>query len=315
MTLPDPGFWRARAVTVTGGAGFLGRVVVRRLEELGAEVSVVRSREHDLRDPVACTDALAGADTVVHLAARVGGIGFNRANPGPLIHDNLIMGANVFEAARELGVTKLVCACSVCVYPHHVPTPFSEDDIWSGYPEASNAPYGVAKRTLLVLSDAYRRQHGLDSCAPVLANLYGPGDNYDLEDSHVIAAMVRKFIEAVERGEAEVVLWGTGRPTREFLFVDDAAEALILAAEHLDTSVPVNIGTGRETSIHDLAGMVADLTGFSGELVWDDSRPDGQPARYLDVGRARDLIGFEARTTLERGLEQTIRAYRATVAA
>jgi GDP-L-fucose synthase len=315
MTVPDPGFWRARPVTVTGGAGFLGSALVRRLEELGAEVVVVRSREHDLRDPVAGREALEGADAVFHLAARVGGIGFNRANPGPLIHDNLAMGTNVFEAARELGVRKLVCACSVCAYPHHVPTPFSEDDIWSGYPEPSNAPYGVAKRTLLVLSDTYRRQYGFDSCAPVIANLYGPGDNYDLEDSHVIAAMVRKFTEAVERGDEEVVLWGTGRPTREFLYVDDAAEGLILAAEHLDTSIPVNVGTGRETSIRELAAMVAELAGFTGEVVWDDSRPDGQPARYLDVTRARELLGFEARTSLEEGLDRTIRAYRAAVAA
>jgi GDP-L-fucose synthase len=287
--------------------------VVRELETLGAEVSVIRSRDHDLREADACREALRGADTVLHLAARVGGIGFNRRNPGPLAYDNLIMGTNVFEQSRDLGVRKLVCACSVCAYPHHTPVPFREDDIWDGYPEPSNAPYGLAKKMLLVLSDAYRRQYGFDSCAPVIANLYGPGDNYDLEDSHVIAAMVRKFVEAVDGDEDEVVLWGTGRPTREFLYVDDAARALLLAAERLETSVPVNIGTGRETSIRDLAERISSLAGFEGEIVWDRSRPDGQPARYLDVTRARELIGFEAQTSLEEGLAQTLRAYRGSL--
>ena len=306
------GFWPGRTVAVTGGAGFLGRRVVAQLEELGAEPRVVRSSEHDLRDPDAARAAVSGADTVIHLAARVGGIGFNRRNPAPLAYDNLTMGTNVFEQSREEGVRKLVCACSVCAYPKFTPVPFDEAEIWDGYPEESNAPYGLAKKMLLVLSDAYRRQYGFDSCAPIIANLYGPGDNYDLEDSHVIAALIRKFIDASESGADAVTLWGTGTPTREFLYVDDAARALILAAERLDTSDPVNIGTGVETSIADLASIIAELAGFDGEVVWDSSRPDGQPSRYLNVERARDLLGFEAQVGLRDGLERTIRAYRET---
>ena len=311
--MPDPGFWQGRATVVTGGAGFLGQPTVRMLEEAGAQVRVVRSSHHDLRDPLATRDAVEGAKVVIHLAARVGGIGFNRRNPGPLAYDNLMMGANVFEACRQAGVEKLVAACSVCAYPKFTPVPFREEDLWNGYPEESNAPYGIAKKMLLVLSDAYRRQYGFDSCAPVLANLYGPGDNFDLEDSHVIAAMVRKYVEAAERGEREVVLWGTGNPSREFLYVDDAARALILAAERYESSDPVNIGTGRETRIRDLAEAIARLTGYEGETVWDSSRPDGQPARYLDVTRARERMGYESAMELEEGLRRTIESYRASM--
>ncbi len=311
---PDPSFWSERPVTVTGSGGFLGGAVVRNLGELGADVRLVRSVDHDLRDPSVARAALEGADTVLHLAARVGGIGFNRRNPAPLAYDNLTMGTNVFEQSRLAGVRKLVAACSVCAYPKFTPVPFSEDDLWIGYPEESNAPYGLAKKMLLVLSDAYRRQYGFDSCAPVIANLYGPRDNFDLEDSHVIAAMIRKFVEAAERGDDEVVLWGTGSPSREFLYVDDAARALILAAERLDTSAPVNIGTGVETRIRDLAETIRSLSGFEGEIVWDASRPDGQPSRYLDVSRARELIGFEAVVALEEGLRRTIGSFRIAAA-
>jgi GDP-L-fucose synthase len=310
-TRPDPQFWSGRQVVVTGGGGFLGRPTVGMLEELGAEVRVTRSAEHDLRDRGACFEALEGAQVVMHLAANVGGIGYNRRNPGPLAHDNLAMGLNVFEACRELAVEKLVAACSVCAYPKFAAVPFREDEIWNGYPEESNAPYGLAKKMLLVLSDSYRRQYGLDSCAPVMANLYGPGDNFDLEDSHVIAAMVHKYVVATEREEPEVVLWGTGEPSREFLYVDDAARALVLSAERLDSSEPVNIGTGKETRIRDLAETISELSGFGGKTVWDSSRPDGQPKRYLDVARARDLIGFEAETPLEDGLRRTIESFRA----
>ena len=301
-------------MVVTGGAGFLGGSVVGLLEPLGAEVRVVRSAEHDLRDPGATRAAVDGAEIVIHLAARVGGIGFNRRNPAPLVYDNLMMAGNVFEQSRLAGVHKLVSACTVCAYPKFTPVPFKEDDLWNGYPEESNAPYGLAKKMMLVLSDAYRRQYDFDSCAPIVANLYGPNDNFDLEDSHVIAAMIRKFVEAVDGGTNEVVLWGTGNPSREFLYVDDAARALLLAAERLNTSDPVNVGTGQETTIADLAGMIQEITGYEGEVVWDTSRPDGQPTRYLDVTRARDLMGFEAEVPLAEGLRRTVDSFRAQMA-
>ena len=310
MAQPSPEFWRGKDVVVTGGAGFLGRVVTARVIELGAEARVVRSAEHDLRDPAATRAAVDGAEVVIHLAANVGGIGFNRANPAPLVYDNMIMTANIFEQSRQAGVAKLVSACTVCAYPKFVDAPFKEDDLWSGYPEESNAPYGLAKKMMLVLSDAYRRQYGFDSCAPIVANLYGPGDNFDLESSHVIAAMIRKFVEAHEGGAPDVTLWGTGSPSREFLYVDDAARALVLAAERLDVSDPVNVGTGQETRIRDLADTIKRLVGYEGEVVWDTSRPDGQPKRFLDVSRARELIGFEAEVSLEEGLRRTIASYR-----
>jgi GDP-L-fucose synthase len=313
MARPDATFWQDRRVTVTGGAGFLGTAVVRDLEELGAQVSVIRSSDYDLRDPGAARAAVNEAEVVIHLAARVGGIGFNRRHPAPLAYDNLVMGSNVFEQSRLAGVGKLVAACSVCAYPKFTPVPFSEDDLWNGYPEESNAPYGLAKKMMLVLSDAYRREYNFDSCAPILANLYGPDDNFDLEDSHVIAAMIRKFVEAKKHGAPEVVLWGTGNPTREFLYVDDAARAVLLAAERLETSEPVNVGTGRETKIRDLAESIRNLVGFDGEIVWDSTKPDGQPARYLDVTRARELMGFEATTSLEDGLRRTIDSYASTL--
>jgi GDP-L-fucose synthase len=307
---PSSGFWQGKPVVVTGGAGFLGKPTVRMLSELGAEVRVPRSAEQDLTDPLACREALADAEVVLHLAANVGGIGYNRRNPGPLIRDNMAMGLNVFEACRELGVGKLVAACSVCAYPKFTPVPFKEDDLWGGYPEESNAPYGLAKKMLIVLSDSYRRQYGLDSCVPVIANLYGPEDNFDLEDSHVIAAMVNKYVTAADRDEPEVVLWGTGSPSREFLYVDDAARALILAAEHADSSEPFNVGTGIETKIRDLAEMISAAAGFNGETTWDTTRPDGQPTRYLDVGRASELIGFSAQMPLDQGLAETIASFR-----
>ena len=303
-------FWEGRSVVVTGGAGFLGRAVVRDLQALNADVRVVRSADHDLRDPHAARAAVDGAQAVIHLAAEVGGIGFNRANPAPLVYDNLMMTANVFEACRDAAVDKLVAACTVCAYPKFVDAPFREDDLWNGYPEESNAPYGLAKKMMLVLSDAYRRQYGFDSCAPIVANLYGPNDNFDLESSHVIAAMIRKFVEAIDRGDDSVMLWGTGRPSREFLYVDDAARGLLLAGERLDVSDPVNLGVGRETRIGELAELIHRLTGFEGTIRWDTSRPDGQPKRYLDVSRARELMGFEAQVALEDGLQRTIASFR-----
>jgi GDP-L-fucose synthase len=308
---PAAQFWAGKPVVVTGGAGFLGRPVVRLLKELGAVTTVVRSSDHDLRDPRAARAAVDGATVVIHLAANVGGIGFNRANPAPLVYDNMMMAANIFEASREAGVDKLVSACTVCAYPKFTKSPFSEDDLWNGYPEESNAPYGLAKKMMLVLSDAYRRQYGFDSCAPIVANLYGPDDNFDLESSHVIAAMIHKYVEAQERGDEQVVLWGTGKPSREFLYVDDAARALVLAAERLAVSDPVNIGTGTETNIRTLAETIKRLVGYEGKTVWDASRPDGQPRRSLDVSRARELMGFEARVPLEDGLRKTIESFRA----
>jgi GDP-L-fucose synthase len=307
---PSREFWEGTVTAVTGGEGFLGGAVMRDLEALGAKPRIVRSSEHDLREPAATRAAVDGAEVVVHLAARVGGIGFNRENPAPLVYDNLMMAGNVFEQSRQAGVRKLVSACTVCAYPKFTAAPFSEDDIWDGYPEESNAPYGLAKKMMLVLSDAYRRQYGFDSCAPIVANLYGPNDNFDLESSHVIPAMIRKFVEAADSGAAEVTLWGTGEPSREFLYVDDASRALLLAAERLDTSVPVNVGTGQETRIRDLAELIKSIAGFEGELVWDTSRPDGQPKRFLDTSRARDLMGFEAEVPLEEGLRKTVESYR-----
>ena len=307
---PSPEFWSGKAVVVTGGAGFLGTAVTRDLAALGAEVRVTRSAEHDLRDPRATRAAVDGAEIVVHLAANVGGIGFNRRNPAPLVHDNLMMTGNIFEQSRAAGVAKLVSACTVCAYPKFTPVPFSEDALWDGYPEESNAPYGLAKKMMLVLSDAYRRQYGFDSCVPIVANLYGPHDNFDLEDSHVIAAMIRKFVEAHDAGDETVHLWGTGSASREFLYVDDAARALLLAAERLDRSEPVNVGTGVETRIRDLAGLIRELVGHEGEVRWDPSKPDGQPTRYLDVARARDWMGFRAEMPLREGLRRTIESFR-----
>jgi GDP-L-fucose synthase len=311
MTQPSGQFWSGRQVAVTGGAGFVGSAVVRDLEALGAEVSVVRSAQHDLRDPAATHAAVNGAQIVIHLAANVGGIGFNRRNPAPLVYDNMMMAANVFEQSRQAAVEKLVSACTVCAYPKFTPTPFSEEALWDGYPEESNAPYGLAKKMMLVLSDAYRRQYGFDSCVPMLVNLYGPGDHFSLEDSHVIPAMIRKFHEARESEAPQVVMWGSGSPSREFLYVDDAARALLLAAEHLDTSMPVNIGTGIETRIRDLAETIARLSGYEGEIVWDASKPDGQPTRCLDVSKARELMSFEATVGLEEGLRSTVEWYGA----
>jgi GDP-L-fucose synthase len=307
---PSPEFWTGKPVVVTGGTGFLGTAVVRDLTELGADVRVPRHADFDLREPSAARAAVDGGAVVIHLAANVGGIGFNRRNPAPLVYDNLMMTGNIFEQSRLAGVDKLVSACTVCAYPKLTPVPFSEESLWDGYPEESNAPYGLAKKMMLVLSDAYRRQYGFHSCVPIVANLYGPNDNFDLEDSHVIAAMIRKFVEAHDRGDEPVHLWGTGSASREFLYVDDAARALLLAAEHLDRSDAVNVGTGVETRIRDLAGTIRELVGHEGEVVWDASRPDGQPTRYLDVTRAREWMGFEASTPLRDGLARTIESFR-----
>jgi GDP-L-fucose synthase len=314
-TAPSAERWQGRAVTVTGGGGFLGGAVVRLLGKLGAETRVVRSADHDLRDPDAARGALAGSEVVIHCAANVGGIGFNRANPAPQLRENVLIDLNVVEAARATGAAKLVIAGSVCAYPKHTPVPFREEEVWNGYPEETNGPYGIAKRVGQELVAVYRRQYGLDAAVPLLANLYGPGDHFGEERSHVIPALIRRFIEAGERGDRTVEVWGTGRASREFLYVEDAARAMLLAAERLDTAEPVNIGTGSETTIRELAETIRELTGFEGEITWDASKPDGQPERRLDVTRARELIGFEAEVGFEQGLRQTVEWYRARRAA
>jgi GDP-L-fucose synthase len=299
-------------VLVTGGGGFLGSHLVERLETEGHDVYVGRSRDYDLThfDEADRLFADAQPELVFHLAAEVGGIGANRANPGRYWYANLMMGAHVLELARSHSVRKLVIAGTVCAYPKFAPVPFSEDDLWNGYPEETNAPYGVAKKSILVGANAYREQYGLDAIFLLPANLYGPRDNFDLDSSHVIPALIRKMVEA----EDEVTLWGDGSPTREFLYVDDCAEALLLAAERYDGPAPVNLGTGVETSIRELAETIADLTGFAGEVVWDTSMPNGQPRRSLDASRARALFGFEATTPLRTGLEKTIAWYRSSSA-
>jgi len=303
-----------KRVCVTGGAGFLGRVVCQKLREQGvADVFVPRSGEFDLTDERAVARMYNAAlpDVVFHLAAQVGGIGANQKNPGLFFHANLAMGLHMIEHARLRGVEKFVQVGTVCAYPKHCRVPFREDDLWSGYPEETNAAYGVAKRALSVMLDAYRAQYGFRGIYLIPVNLYGPGDNFNLETSHVIPALVRKFCDAVDRNATEVICWGTGKVTREFLFVDDAADALITAAARYDGEQPINLGSGREISIQDLAAMMARQTGFHGTVRWDPSRPDGQPRRSLDVSRASTLLHWRAKVTLEEGLKRTIAWWRA----
>jgi GDP-L-fucose synthase len=293
---------------VTGGGGFVGSHLVERLEAAGHDVFVARRRDYDLTrwDDAQRLFEDTRPELVFHLAAEVGGIGANRANPGRYWYANLMMGAHVLELSRLGVVRKLVVAGTVCAYPKHTPVPFGEDDLWNGYPEETNAPYGVAKKSILVGAQAYREQYGLDTIYLLPANLYGPRDNFDLETSHVIPALIRKMLEAHD----EVVLWGDGSPTREFLYVDDCVDALLLAAERYDDPEPVNVGTGVETSIRDRAETIAELTGFGGELVWDTSMPNGQPRRRLDASRAEERFGFRAKTQLRDGLARTIAWYR-----
>jgi GDP-L-fucose synthase len=307
------GVWQGKRVAVTGGAGFLGRAVVQTLRAHGCGPPfVVRSGEYDLRAAAAIARLLADArpDIIIHLAATVGGIGANRANPGRFFYENLMMGVQLIEQARLAGVGKFVALGTVCAYPKFAPVPFRETDLWSGYPEETNAPYGLAKKMLLVQSQAYREQYGFNSIFLLPVNLYGPGDNFDPETSHVIPALIRKCVEAVEAGAPAVTVWGTGSATREFLYVEDAAEAIVLAAEGYDDPEPMNIGAGFEISIRDLVELIAKLTGFRGELRWDASKPDGQPRRMLDTSRAAEHLGFAAKTSFGEGLRRTIDWYR-----
>jgi GDP-L-fucose synthase len=297
-------------VLVTGGGGFLGSHLCERLQADGHEVFAARRTDYDLtkEGDAARLFADAAPDLVYHLAAEVGGIGANRSNPGRYWYANLQMGVNVLEQARVHRTNKLVLVGTVCAYPKHAAVPFREAEIWDGYPEETNAPYGIAKKTLLVGAQAYREQYGLDSIYLLPTNLYGPGDNFDLATSHVIPALIRKMLESPE----QVVLWGDGSPTREYLFVDDCVDGLVLAAERYDGAEPVNLGSGVETSIRETAELVAELVGFDGEIVWDTTMPNGQPRRSLDVSRAETLFGFRARTALRNGLERTVAWYRST---
>jgi GDP-L-fucose synthase len=307
-------FWNDKRVLVTGGAGFLGGCLVESLRQRGAKhIFVPRSRDYDLVDRAACARLLVDArpDLVFHLAAKVGGIGANRDNPGLFLYANAMMGLQLLEEIRLAKIPKTVIAGTICAYPKFAPVPFREDDMWNGYPEETNAPYGVAKRLLLVQSQAYRQQYGVNSVVLFPVNLYGPRDNFDLRTSHVIPAMIRKCVAAREAGQAEVALWGDGSPTREFIYVDDAAEGLILGAERYDDSEPVNIGTGDEISIRDLAAAIARATGFTGRFAWDTAQPNGQPRRQLDVTRARERFGFTAKISLAEGIERTVAWYLA----
>jgi len=307
-------FWKGKKVVLTGGAGFLGRHVLERLEAHGASkerVFIPRSKEFDLRNWETCMEVTKDADLVIHLAARVGGIGFNRRSPGSLFFDNAMMCIQMMEAARLNRVGKYVTLATVCSYPKFTPVPFKEEGIWDGYPEETNAPYGIAKKTQFVQADAYRRQYDFNAIVLVPVNLYGPWDNFDLEDSHVIPALVRKMVEAKRQNQKQVEVWGTGRASREFLYVEDAAEAIVLASERYDSSEPVNIGTGKEISIKELAETIAELAGYEGELVWDASKPDGQPRRCLDVSKAKERFGFEAKVPFRTGLKKTIEWFEA----
>jgi GDP-L-fucose synthase len=298
-------------IVVTGGGGFLGSHLVDRLRSRGEDPFVARRADFDLTrwDDAQRLFRETKPELVFHLAAEVGGIGANRANPGRYWYANLMMGAHALELSREYDVAKLVTAGTVCAYPKLTPVPFREDDLWNGYPEETNAPYGVAKKTLLVGAQSYRVQYGTNAIFLLPANLYGPRDNFDLETSHVIPALIRKMVESHD----EVVLWGDGSPTREFLYVEDCGEGLLLAADRYDGGEPVNLGTSEEISIRDLAELVAELTGFEGEIVWDTSMPNGQPRRRLDVSRAKSFFGFEARTSLRDGLNRTIEWFRASL--
>ena len=306
-------FWPDKKVLLTGGAGFLGSHVHDRLRQFGAhDVFVPRQSEYDLTDQDAIQQVILDSDPniVIHLAAKAGGIGANRAAPAEFFYDNLMMGVPLMHHAWQHGVDKFVAIGTVCSYPKFTPVPFREEDIWKGYPEETNAPYGLAKKMLMVQSEAYRQQYGFNAINLIPVNLYGPRDNFDLETSHVIPALIRKFLEARESGQGPVTLWGDGSPTREFLYAPDAADGILLGAQHLNDSQPVNLGSGVEIQIKDLADLIRELVGYQGEIVWDTSKPNGQPRRALDTSKAKELFGFEADTGLREGIQATIDWYQ-----
>jgi GDP-L-fucose synthase len=306
-------FWKDKKVLLTGGSGFLGSHIVENLVNkrgvLRSQISIPSSKDCDLRVWSNCQEVVKNVDIVIHLAARVGGIGFNQKYPGTLFYDNILMGVQIIEAARLQGVQKFVEVGTVCAYPKFTPIPFKEDDLWNGYPEETNAPYGIAKKALLVMAQAYRQQYGMNIIYLLPVNLYGPGDNFDLESSHVIPAFIRKFTEAIRKNQTEVNVWGTGNASREFLYVEDAAEGIISATEKYDKPAPVNLGAGKEITIKELVTLVGKISGFQGQIIWDASKPDGQPRRCLDVSRAKKEFGFEAKTDLAVGLQSTIEWY------
>lgn len=311
-------FWNGKKCLVTGGAGFLGKYVVKKLKERGCqEIFIPLHKDYDLVDIVDVKQLYLDAkpDIVIHLAAKMGGIGANRQDPGSFFYNNLMMGTHLMEQGRLFGVEKFVAIGTICSYPKFTPTPFKEDDIWSGYPEETNAAYGLAKKMLIVQSQAYHQQYGFNSINPLLVNLYGPGDNFHPEYSHVIPALLRKVFDAIDCNQQQIVVWGSGKATREFLFVEDAAEGIILSTEKYNKIEPVNLGAGSEISIIDLVYLICDLTGFKGEIVWDSTKPDGQPRRLLDVTRAKVEFGFEAKTPFKEGLLETIEWYRINRAA
>lgn len=302
-------FWKKKKVVVTGGSGFLGKHLVKKLAQLGASIFIPRSDQFDLRTLEACKRVVKGQDIVIHLAAKVGGIGLNMDKPGEMFYDNIMMGAQLMEQSRLAGVGKFVAIGTICAYPKNTPIPFKEENLWEGYPEETNAPYGLAKKMLLVQSQAYRKQYKFNSIYLLPVNLYGPGDKKDVITSHVIPALITKVHQAQKEGKKEIIVWGTGKATREFLYVEDAVEGIILATERYNKSGPINLGAGFEISIKKLAQLICELASFKGKIIWDKSKPDGQPRRQLDTRKAWEEFGFKARIDFMTGLKKTVEWY------